>query len=121
MVIRCSEIVQILLKSVLCGQASITQVAALVLPLLQAAVVEHLDVVLDDKRHDVVPQTFFEKEQSPDSAVAVLKRMDTLKAVVKVKQIEYASCEPPENLKELFPEGYGACDDSFEEEEMEQA
>ena len=35
--------------------------------------------------------------------------------------IEYISCEPPENLKELFPEGYGACDDSFEEEEMEQA
>ena len=27
--------------------------------------------------------------------------------------IEYISCEPPENLKELFPEGYGACDDSF--------
>ena len=35
--------------------------------------------------------------------------------------IEYVSCEPPENLKELFPEGYNADDDSFEEEEMEQA
>ena len=35
--------------------------------------------------------------------------------------IEYISCEPPENLKELFPEGYGVDDDSFEEEETEQA
>lgn len=86
-VIRDSEIVQILLKPVLRRKAGITQVAALVLPLLQAPVVEHLDVVLDDKRHDVVPQAFFEKEQAPDSAVAVLERMDALKAVVKVKQI----------------------------------
>ena len=35
--------------------------------------------------------------------------------------VEYVSCEPPENLKELFPEGYNAGDDSFEEEETEQA
>ena len=35
--------------------------------------------------------------------------------------IEYVSCEPPDSLKELFPEGYNADDDSFEEEEMEQA
>ena len=35
--------------------------------------------------------------------------------------IEYISCEPPDSLKELFPEGYGACDNSFEEEETEQA
>ena len=35
--------------------------------------------------------------------------------------IEYISCEPPENLKELFPEGYDACDDSFEKAKPEQA
>ena len=35
--------------------------------------------------------------------------------------IEYISCEPLENLKELFPEQYGVADDSFEEEETEQA
>ena len=29
--------------------------------------------------------------------------------------IEYVSCEPSEDLKELFPEGYGADDDSFKE------
>ena len=29
--------------------------------------------------------------------------------------IEYVSCEPSENMKELFPEGYGVYDDSFEE------
>lgn len=35
--------------------------------------------------------------------------------------IEYVSCEPPGSLKELFPEGYNADDDSFEGAEMEKA
>ena len=35
--------------------------------------------------------------------------------------IEYVSCEPSGILKELFSEGHNADDDSFEEEEMEQA
>lgn len=35
--------------------------------------------------------------------------------------VEYVSCEPPENLKELFLEGYGVDDVSFEEEKTEQA
>jgi hypothetical protein len=35
--------------------------------------------------------------------------------------VEYVSCEPPDSLKELFPEGYNAGDDSFEKEEKEQA
>ena len=35
--------------------------------------------------------------------------------------VEYVSCGPSEGLKELFPEQYGVEDDSFEEEETEQA
>ena len=35
--------------------------------------------------------------------------------------IEYVSCEPSDSLKELFSEGYNADDDTFEEEEKEQA
>ena len=35
--------------------------------------------------------------------------------------VEYVSCEPSEGMKELFPEQYGEGDDSFEEEETEQA
>ena len=35
--------------------------------------------------------------------------------------IEYVSCEPSDSLKELFPEGYNACDNSFEEANPEQA
>ena len=35
--------------------------------------------------------------------------------------IEYISCEPSDSLKELFSEEYNADDDSFEEEETEQA
>ena len=62
LVIRYSEIVQILLKSVLRGQTGIAQIAALVLPFLQATVVEHLDIVLNDKWHNIVPQALFEKK-----------------------------------------------------------
>lgn len=40
---------------------------------------------------------------------------------IQLSKIEYVSCEPPGSLKELFPEGYGACDDSFEEAKPEQA
>ena len=35
--------------------------------------------------------------------------------------VEYVSCEPTGGMRELFPEQYGEGDDSFEEEEMEQA
>ena len=35
--------------------------------------------------------------------------------------VEYVSCEPLDGQKELFPEQYGEGDDSFEEEETEQA
>ena len=35
--------------------------------------------------------------------------------------VEYVSCEPSDGQKELFPEQYGEGDDSFEEEETEQA
>ena len=35
--------------------------------------------------------------------------------------VEYVSCEPPENLKELFLEGHGVDDVSFEKEKTEQA
>lgn len=35
--------------------------------------------------------------------------------------VEYVSCEPPGGLEELFLEGYGVDEDSFEEEETEQA
>ena len=35
--------------------------------------------------------------------------------------VEYVSCEPPGGWEELFPKGYGVDEDSFEEEETEQA
>ena len=35
--------------------------------------------------------------------------------------VEYVSCEPSDSLKELFPERYGVCGDSFEGAETEQA
>lgn len=56
---------------ILCGQAGIQQVTAFRLPLMETAVVEHLEVIRDNERHDVVPQTLFEEKKPPDPSVSI--------------------------------------------------
>lgn len=72
---------------ILCGQAGIQQVTAFRLPRMETAVVEHLEVIRDNERHDVVPQTLFEEKKPPDPSVSILKRMDGFKGIVKFQQI----------------------------------
>ena len=81
--IRNAEIVQINFESVLCGQAGIHQVPVFVVPLVQSTIVEHLQVVLNDKRYNVVFEAFLEENQSPDATVAVLKWVDAFKLIMK--------------------------------------
>lgn len=81
--IRNAEIVQINFESVLCGKAGIHQVSAFVVPLVQSTIVEHLQVVLNDKRYNVVFEAFLEENQSPDATVAVLKWVDAFKLIMK--------------------------------------
>ena len=57
------------------------------LPFLQAAIIIQLEFLVDDERYHVIPQAFFKEKQPPDSAVAVLKRVDPLEAVMKVQQV----------------------------------
>lgn len=87
MIIRNPKIVQVLLKLILRRQACVSQITSLPFPFLQAAIVKQLRVLVDDKRNDVVSQTFLEQNQPTNSAVAVLKWVNPLKTVVKIKQI----------------------------------
>ena len=62
------------LEAVLTVKAGIYQIAFFILPLGKAAVVKRLFRVFDDKWHDVIMQTFLQGNQTPDSAVAALKK-----------------------------------------------
>ena len=79
------KIIKIFLEFILRSKTSVEQISALTSPLRKTAVVEHLKVVINYERNNIVSQTFLEKYQSADTPVSVLKRMNTLEAVMKIK------------------------------------
>ena len=56
----------------------------LMVPFVKPAIIEHLQVILDNKRDNVVFKTFLEKDKSANTPVAVLKRMYCFKSIMKV-------------------------------------
>ena len=82
-----SEVVEQSLVVVLCREAGVAQILAYGGPLLQAAVVEHLEVVGDDEGNDAGRQALLEHHETSDAAVAVLKRVDTFETLVQVEYI----------------------------------
>ena len=67
-----------------------------------------------------MPVCIYKKHALKKQGIKTLKPLISQGFQVSVP-IEYISCEPSDSLKELFSEGYNADDDSFEEEEKEQA
>ena len=61
-------------------------------PLLQSTVIEHFYAVLNNKRHDIVFETFLEHDQPPDTSIAVLEGVDALKPHMKRKDIFKLHC-----------------------------
>ena len=53
-----SKIIQIRLILVLCGQAGISQISFFIVPFFQSTIIEHLQIILDDKRNDIIFQAF---------------------------------------------------------------
>ena len=51
------KIIQIRFILVLCDQAGICQIAFFVVPFLQSTVIEHLQIVLNNERNDIILQT----------------------------------------------------------------
>ena len=74
-------------ECVLTVKTGVDQIAFFVLPFGKAAVVKRLFSVFDDERYDAIVQAFLQRDQTPDSAIAILKRMDALKVVVKSNNI----------------------------------
>ena len=72
---------------VLCRKACVEERAGGLRPLAQTAIIEHFEFVGDDKRHDAAAQAFLKHYQSTDAAVAVLKRMYRLEALMEIKDV----------------------------------
>ena len=71
------------LEGILPVETGVRKPALFIVPLGQSAVVKSLLAVLDEEGNNIEPQAFFQCDQPPDSAVAVLEGMDLLKFRVK--------------------------------------
>ena len=81
------EVIEQALELVLGGETSVCQVSSDIPPFLKPTVVEHFQLVCDNEGNVPVMQTFLEHQQPAYASVAILERMDGLKADVKVKNI----------------------------------
>ena len=72
------EIIKQRLVIVLRSQASVKQITTHPSPLLLSALIEHLQFVGNNKRHNTVGKTLLEHHKTPYSSVAILERMDDL-------------------------------------------
>ena len=82
-----TEVIQDCLEIILHQQTGITEVTGESIPFFQAAIIEHLVPVIDDKWDNPESKAFLKKDQPSNTPVAVLKRMDALKLNVKIQQI----------------------------------
>ena len=55
--------------------------------MLQTAIVEHLQLVRNDERHNTIRQAFLKHNKPADTAVAVLERVYCLETLVQVQNI----------------------------------
>ena len=59
----------------------------LMVPFVEPAIIKHLQVILDNKRDNVIFKTFFEKDKSADTPIAVLERMNALEVVMECNDL----------------------------------
>ena len=85
--VRNSEIVEQGLVVVLRRETGVAQIFAHGGPLLQTAVVKHLEIIGDDEGNDAGRQALLEHHKSSDTAVAVLKRVDAFETLVQVENV----------------------------------
>lgn len=65
------EILQILFKFILCSQTSIRQITFFIIPLFQSTIIKQFQIILNDKRNNIIVQTFLEHNQSSDTTVTI--------------------------------------------------
>lgn len=69
---------------VLSRQTSICKIFRDSLPFAQTSIIEHLQFIGYNKWHNAVTQALFEHNQTPDTTIAILKRMDRFKLLIKI-------------------------------------
>ncbi len=74
-------------KVILRREACIAQIAIDFAPILDASVIEQAQVLRDDKRNYTRLKALPKQQQPPDTPIAVLERMDALKAHMKIQQV----------------------------------
>lgn len=82
-----AEVIQHGLVAVLSGQAGIEQIASGIVPFAQSAVIVHLQLISDYERDISVRKTLLEHDQTSDTAVSILKRVDAFEALMEVYDI----------------------------------
>ena len=85
------------------GEECIRKIAIFMSPFLQAAIIKQLQIIFDDKWNDTVLQAFLEKDQTPNSAVAVLEGVNPLKMDVEINQVIQSFCVTAVVLRQQIP------------------
>jgi len=87
LLIRNPKIIQICFIFILCCQTGICQISFFVVPFLQSTIIEHLQIVLNDERNNIVFQALLKHDQSAHTTVSILKWMNPLKLHMEVQNI----------------------------------
>lgn len=86
-VIRDSKVIQRCFESILSCKARIKKIAVLLIPLREPSIIERLHFVSNYERDNVMSKTFFKHNQPTNTSVAILERMNALKANVVINNI----------------------------------
>ena len=84
------KIIHIRFILILCCQTGIGQITFFIVPFLQSTVIEHFQIILNDKRNNIVFQTLLKHNQSAHTPITILERMNSLKLHMEVKNIRKA-------------------------------
>lgn len=67
--------------------AHIHQNTAVLVPLADAVQIAGAALIIDDKRHDLVPEALLEHQQAPDATIAILEGMDALEPNMEIENL----------------------------------
>ena len=87
LLIRNPKIIQICFIFILCCQTGICQISFFVVPFLQSTIIEHLQIVLNDERNNIVFQALLKHDQSAHTTVSILEWVNLLKLHMEVQNI----------------------------------
>ena len=56
-------------------------------PFVETSVIEHFQIICDDKGDDVISEAFLEHDEATNAPVAILERMNLLEADMEIKNV----------------------------------